>query len=334
MEIRQCRDETIVFAYRKYLAFTVKYVGLTNEKQLPLHSIPISPAALTSRSDDNRNSTIDSDNNNNSDVTATINSNNENYYKKVKECFYLNYGMELKDLNHIGIIESNNEKHEKKRFYIVSGEISGTNTIPHNQIPNYITSFSFVEIEQIVQKILHNVSDFLFAACCLFKIHYLKYNKNNNKYDGPHNESNDSHKKIIGSTIEGNINKEFNRNIEHYLKVIVDKNAAINYNLEDAYGPTIKVTELKLLKPYIRSDDDATYDITNGNNMKNTNYCNNHIREKLSDNSSLLLEKDIDTNNDNNDEKIKKNRLPTLQELGFGEQVPRKTKVDNWLNKG
>ena len=42
---------------------------------------------------------------------------------------------------------------------------------------------------------------------------------------------------------------------------------------------------------------------------------------------------DADANNDNNNEKIKKNRRPTLQELGFGEQVPRKTKVDKWLNQ-
>ena len=68
--------------------------------------------------------------------------------------------------------------------------------------------------------------------------------------------------------------------------------------------------------------------------MKNSNDCSNHIRENFSDtSSSLLLEMDADANNDNNNEKIKKNRRPTLQELGFGEQVPRKTKVDKWLNQ-
>ena len=70
--------------------------------------------------------------------------------------------------------------------------------------------------------------------------------------------------------------------------MIVDKNAAMNYNLEDAYGPTIKVTELNP-KPYIRSDDDATYGITNDNNVKNSNDCSNHIRENFSDTSSSLL---------------------------------------------
>ena len=308
-------DDTILLVTMKQLTFVVTRIGLKNVKQMPMHPIPISPSG----------------NNNNKQL----------YYDRIIELFYLTYKMKLKNLKHIGVISTNIGNNIVKKSYVLSSEIYGSNKFPQGSLPCDVTSFEFLEIQHIVQKLLTNkVSDIVYGTCCLYKKFMLKNNSIVSKMKL--NEIDDV-KEATGGT-----------NHDNHISIM---------NNNGIYcGPIIDITKLKLLKSYnstimeeeknniilsssndIIIDNKNNYNTTtsdNDNNNKSNNVKNNtkkNNRENVSDednNSSIIIMNDIDINNNNKGKsKQTKNRRPTLFDLGFGEQLPRKNKVDHWLHR-
>ena len=137
--------ETVVFAYTSNLAFAVTRMG-SSSKDLPLPPLPLAPSPTD----------------------------NVAYFEQINTYFCESYCMRLIKLMPIGIIKCCEEA-GTKLMYIVSGEIE-KDTLAKLDTPSDVSSFHFLEIDHIAQKLTVGASTLLYGAVCLFKTFAFKTN--------------------------------------------------------------------------------------------------------------------------------------------------------------
>ena len=301
--------ETVLFAYTSNLAFAVTRVGSTT-KDLPLPPVPLAPSHKTD---------------------------NVAYFEQVQTYFCESYCMELVNLMPIGIIKFCEEA-GTKLMYIVSGEIE-KDTVAKLDTPLDVSSFHFLEIDHITQKLTVGASTLLYGAACLFKAFTFKKNL--------------QLKKKKKKKKEGEI-KNISRVEDAEQRL--DYTTPVNKNMADMpnLGPTIEFSTVLSLNPYVKGgmqgmashasaegvDHDITQNIVDADvhlQENNDGFASKGIEgagkedENGTQSSTSLMM--MDKVQKKEDKTAQKSRRPTLDELGFGEKVPRQLKVENWLSK-
>ena len=308
--------ETVVFAYTSNLVFAVTRVG-KQSKDLPLPPLPLAPSHTT---------TMD----------------NVAYFERIHTYFCESYSMRLIKLMPIGVIKCRGEA-GTKLMHIVSGEIE-KDTLAKLDTPPDVSSFHFLEIDHIAQKLTVGASTLLYGAVCLFKTFAFKTNLQlKKKKIKKKNDKKKKQQKKYGEL--KNISED--DGVEEQLDYTTPTNNRMAGMVN--MGPAIEFDTILSLNAYAHDDiggvtnyastDGIDHDVTQKivdadvNRRENNDGFASKGRKKGDENgtesstSLMMMDKDPQDSENNS----KESRRPTLEELGFGEKVPRQLKVENWL---
>ena len=306
--------ETVAFAYTSNLVFAVTRVG-KQSKDLPLPPLPLAPSHTTTTAMG----------------LCTLNESTHTFAKVIS--------MRLIKLMPIGVIKCRGEA-GTKLMHIVSGEIE-KDTLAKLDTPPDVSSFHFLEIDHIAQKLTVGASTLLYGAVCLFKNFVFKTNLQLKKKKKKKKKNNKKKKQQEKCGELKNISED--DGVEEQLDYTTPTNNSMAGMVE------IEFDTILSLNAYAHGDiggvtnhastDGIDHDVTqkivdaNVNRRENNDGFASKGRKKEDENgtqssTSLMM---MDKDPPRFGEQFKKIKAPDTRGVRVWGKVPRQLKVENWL---